>query len=117
MARIPLLVAAFPPRVTHGDLAPVNLIVGDGRIVALLDLERMRLAPAAFDAAWFRYLVRLHHPERWASAVPAFLAARGLPDDDVTASHLDDLAALALLELAAVAPARSAARRTWMARI
>jgi len=114
--RVPELLAASPPVVAHGDLAPVNLVVAGGSVVAVLDLERMRLAPAALDAAWFRYLVRLHHPERSAAATSALLAARGLADDAATALMLDDLAALACLELAASVKS-APGRRTWLARL
>jgi hypothetical protein len=46
--RIPGLLAA-PPVVAHGDLAPVNLLVAGERLAGILDLERLRLAPATFD--------------------------------------------------------------------
>jgi aminoglycoside phosphotransferase (APT) family kinase protein len=101
--------------VSHGDLAPVNLVVRDGALAGVLDLERMRLAPAAFDAAWFRYLVQLHHPERQQAVWPPFAAARDLPGTSDTTAVLDDLAALACLELAATAPT-SPARATWTLR-
>jgi len=115
-ARVPWLFAASPVAVAHGDLAPVNLLVRDGVLVALLDLERMRLAPAAFDVAWFRYVVRLHHPGRWAATGPALMAARDLADHDETARLLDDLAALACLERAAIGGGGSE-RRAWIERL
>ena len=104
--RIPGLLAG-PPVVAHGDLAPVNLLVDGERLAGILDLERLRLAPAAFDAAWFRLLVHHHHPERWPDAGPPLLAALGLPDDEATAATLDDLAVLACLEMLAALPRRS----------
>jgi aminoglycoside phosphotransferase (APT) family kinase protein len=106
-----------PPVVAHGDLAPVNLVIDGGRLAGLLDLERLRLAPAGFDAAWFRLLVRHHHPSAWPSAGPALLAATGLPDDRATASRLDDLAILACLEVLAGLPRQDPQRTTWATRL
>ena len=113
--RIPGMFAG-PPVVAHGDLAPVNLVVEGERLAGIVDLERLRLAPAHFDAAWFRLLVRHHHPERWPDAGPPLLAALGLPDDEETASALDDLAVLACLEMLAALPRRSPGRLAWAAR-
>jgi aminoglycoside phosphotransferase (APT) family kinase protein len=115
LARIPSLFAT-PPVLAHGDLAPVNLVVDGNRLAGLLDLERVRVAPACFDAAWFRLMVRHHHPERWAVAGPAFLAAAGLGLDAAALARLDDLAVLACLETAASVPHRSPARASWLAR-
>jgi aminoglycoside phosphotransferase (APT) family kinase protein len=114
-ARIPSLFAT-PPVLAHGDLAPVNLVLDGERLAGLLDLERVRVAPADFDAAWFRLMVRHHHPERWAAAGPAFLTAAGLGLDAAALARLDDLAVLACLEAAASVPHRSPARASWLAR-
>jgi aminoglycoside phosphotransferase (APT) family kinase protein len=113
--RIPSLLEASPATVAHGDLAPVNLVVRDGALAGVLDLERMRLAPTALDAAWFRYLVQLHHPERQQAVWLPFAAARNLPDGSESTDVLDDLATLACLELAATAPT-SPARAMWTLR-
>ena len=115
LGRIPGLLAG-PPVVAHGDLAPVNLLVAGEQLAGIVDLERVRLAPALFDAAWFRLLVRHHHPERWPDAGPQFLAALGLPDDEATAASLDDLAVLACLEMLAALPRRSPGRIAWAVR-
>jgi aminoglycoside phosphotransferase (APT) family kinase protein len=110
--RIPVLLAGAPV-VAHGDLAPVNLLVEGERLAGIVDLERLRLAPALFDAAWFRLLVRHHHPERWPDTGRPLLAAFGLPDDGATAATLDDLAVLACLEMLAALPRRSGGRLAW----
>lgn len=116
VARVPGLLAG-PPTLAHGDLAPVNLVVADGRLTGLLDLERLRLAPAGFDAAWFRLLVRHHHPDAWPHAGPPFLAALGLDAGDAaTRRTLDDIAVLACLEQMAALPRRSPAREQWAGR-
>jgi aminoglycoside phosphotransferase (APT) family kinase protein len=112
--RVPGLLAG-PPVVAHGDLAPVNLLVSGERLAGILDLERLRLAPPLFDAAWFRLLVRHHHPERWPDAGPPFLAALGLSEDTVTDAAMDDLAVLACLEMLAALPRRSPGRVAWAA--
>ncbi|HYO43110.1 MAG TPA: aminoglycoside phosphotransferase family protein [Candidatus Limnocylindrales bacterium] len=116
LGRVPGLFAA-PPVLAHGDLAPVNLVIDAGRLAGILDLERLRVAPAAFDAAWVRLLVRHHHPGRWPDMGPALLDAAGLDGDPGTLRQLDDLAVLACLEAAATLPRRSTARTRWLGRI
>ena len=59
--RVALEVETSHPRLAHGDLAPVNLLVQDGRVAAVLDLDRARLAHPLFDAAWFAWVVSFHH--------------------------------------------------------
>jgi aminoglycoside phosphotransferase (APT) family kinase protein len=102
----------------HGDLAPVNVLIRDGTVVALLDLERARLAHPLFDAAWWRWIVRYHHPARWPAAGGAFLSAAGIEPNAGTLAQLDMLAVLQCLEmLAATPPGRSATRAEWADRI
>ena len=115
VTRIPGLLADRPA-LAHGDLAPVNLVVSGERLAGLLDLERLRLAPLLFDAAWFRLMVRHHHPERWPDAGAAFMEAAGLGVGLPLVRQLDDLAVLACLEQLAGLPRRSPARAAWAAR-
>ena len=68
--RIPMLLAT-PPVVAHGDLAPVNLLVEGERLAGILDLERLRLAPATLR----RRLVPAPGP----SPSPGALAGRRPP--------------------------------------
>ena len=118
LRRLPRELAGHAPVFAHGDLAPVNILVRDGVVVALLDFERARLAHPLFDAAWWRWIVRHHHPERWEAAGPAFLEAAGLGDSPTTAKRLDLLAALQCLEMLHRARRRPpAARREWAARL
>jgi aminoglycoside phosphotransferase (APT) family kinase protein len=112
---VPVLFAGTPV-IAHGDLAPVNLLVAGERLAGIVDLERLRLAPPLFDAAWFRLLVLHHHPERWPDAGPPLLASLGLPDAEAIAAALDDLAVLACLEMLAALPRRSPGRLAWAAR-
>jgi aminoglycoside phosphotransferase (APT) family kinase protein len=62
LARTRPILEAAAPAVAHGDLAPVNVIVRHGRVAAVLDLDRVRLAHPAYDAAWFAWVVSAHHP-------------------------------------------------------
>jgi aminoglycoside phosphotransferase (APT) family kinase protein len=116
LRRLPRELAGAAPVFAHGDLAPVNILVRDGGVVALLDFERARLAHPHFDAAWWHWIVRHHHPERWEAAGPAFLEAAGLEDSPATARRLDLLAALQCLEILHRAR-RAEARREWAARL
>ena len=71
-----------------------------------------------FDAARWRWILRHHHPERWAAAWPAFRATAGLDDSPETTARLDLLAALQCLEMVHRSLARPAAtRREWVARL
>ena len=118
LPRLPRELAGAAPVFAHGDLAPVNIVVRDGVVVALLDFERARLAHPLFDAAWWRWIVRHHHPERWAVAGAAFAETAGLEDARGTVARLDLLAALQCLEMLCRAGRRSpAARREWAARL
>ena len=62
----------------HGDLAPVNVLVHGGRVTAVLDLDRARLAEPDYDAAWFAWVVSAHHPGLAADAWRGFTEAAGL---------------------------------------
>lgn len=107
------------PVFAHGDLAPVNVILEQGRIVAVLDFERARVAHPLFDAAWWRWIVRYHHPERWAAAWPAFAAAAGIDTGDPLATaRLDLLGALQCLEEIEGTPRRRhGTRLEWARRV
>ena len=118
IARLPAVFVGTRPVLAHGDLAPVNVLMRDGQVAALLDLERTRLAHPLFDAAWWRWILCYHHPERAEAAVGSFLASAGVPGDAVTGAALDALATLQCLEVLAATPRREAVtRREWAARI
>lgn len=65
-------------RFAHGDLAPVNVLVEGDRPVALLDLDRARLAHPRYDAAWFGWVLAYHHPDVAGECWAAFREAAGL---------------------------------------
>ena len=115
---LPAELGGEAPVFAHGDLAPVNVVVADGSVVGLLDLERVRLAHPLFDAAWWTWIIRRHHPERTASAGGAFLASAGIGDDPGTLRQLAILGALQCLEVLAGLPARASGPRTeWAGRV
>lgn len=105
---------AAVPRFAHGDLAPVNVLVSDGRLVAVLDLDRTCLAHPAYDAAWFAWVVSFHHPDVAAVAWAAFADAAGLGEAPMDA--VSWLWPLLLLERAAEAAAPGE-RERWFARL
>ena len=116
--RLPGVFEDAQPVFAHGDLAPVNVLMRDGDVVALLDLERARFAHPLFDAAWWRWVVRYHHAGRGTSAVTSFLDAAGIGRDASVLERLDLLAALQCLEMLAAAPSgKPAMRREWANRI
>ena len=116
--RVPAELGGAPPVFAHGDFAPVNVLVRDGAVAALLDFERARIAHPLFDAAWWRWIVRHHHPERWDAAGPAFFGAAGLDLDAGTVARLDLLAALQLAEQLHDTPRGMVAiRAEWAARL
>jgi aminoglycoside phosphotransferase (APT) family kinase protein len=76
------------PGFAHGDLAPVNILVRDGALAALLDFESIRLADPLLDPAWFQWIVAFHHPAAEPEAWRAFVASSRLDDGDVVAREL-----------------------------
>jgi aminoglycoside phosphotransferase (APT) family kinase protein len=108
--RLPKCFAGRRPVFAHGDLAPVNVIVRDGRIAALLDLERARVAHPLFDAARWSGLVAYHHPDRWPAASRAFFAAAGLVLDDDARAAIGTLGAIQFLEMVATGGSAGRAR-------
>ncbi len=69
--------AEATPRLRHGDIGLHNMLVRNGRIVALLDWELACLGPAAADLASARHLVEAIMP--WSEFTAAYLAAGGDP--------------------------------------
>jgi aminoglycoside phosphotransferase (APT) family kinase protein len=112
--RVALEVETAPPRFAHGDVAPVNLLVRDGRVAAVLDLDRARLALPLYDAAWFAWVVSFHHPDVAEAAWSAYSQAAGLAIR--SAEDVAWLWPLQLLERLAEAP-DAAERRAWADRL
>jgi aminoglycoside phosphotransferase (APT) family kinase protein len=122
IAETPARFAGRPAGFAHGDFCPVNALIqtdDEGRtakdeggvvrrdeapiskvrIVALLDLEFARIADPLFDAAWWGWVVRYHHPERWVHAWPALLAAAGITPNQATLGRVRVLQRLRCLEV------------------
>ncbi len=105
-----------PTTFVHGDFAPVNVVMdAGGEIAALLDFEHAGAGPALLDVAWWGWVVRHHHPEAWAAAWPAFIAAAGREPGDNDA-RLHELALRTLAERAAAADDADT-RRRWLDRL
>lgn len=94
------LLAGRRATVVHGDLVPVNVIVREGGLAALVDFEFARVAEPLLDAGWFDSVVAFHHPAQRGAAWQAFLAASGIDvDDPVTRDLLRILPMLRYLEI------------------
>jgi aminoglycoside phosphotransferase (APT) family kinase protein len=107
-----------PPGFAHGDFAPANVIVSQGRLAGLIDFEYARLADPLFDAATFHWLTFHFHPARAEAAWAAFAEAAGLPSTvqgQPLGAALKRLRLLRILELVEVAGRRGPAMRDrWL---
>jgi aminoglycoside phosphotransferase (APT) family kinase protein len=120
IAELPAHFAGRTAVFAHGDFCPVNVLIGEARglrletsdleqasslqspasaVVGLLDLEFARVADPLFDAAWWGWVVRYHHPARWVAAWPHLLAAAGMAPDAVTTARVQALQRLRCLEM------------------
>lgn len=120
LTRLPALFAGRPGVFAHGDFCPVNaLLLGEeaqgSPVLALVDFEEARVADALFDAAWWSWVVRFHHPECWRVAWPTFLQAADIPADTLTAPRIRALQLLRLLENLDDARAHEPASASWWA--
>src|SRR5262245_60225405 len=87
-------------------------------VVGLLDVDYARVADPLFDAAWWGWVVRYHHPEYWVVAWPELLRAAGITLDQDTLGRVRVLQRLRCLE--AVDDARRAgvdAAAMWARRL
>jgi aminoglycoside phosphotransferase (APT) family kinase protein len=122
--------AGRPACFAHGDFCPVNALVEVDdqqpttndrrpttadeaidpqpptsnaqllRVVGLLDVDYARVADPLFDAAWWGWVVRYHHQERWIAAWPMLLRAAGITLDQGTLGRVRVLQRLRCLEAA-----------------
>jgi Ser/Thr protein kinase RdoA (MazF antagonist) len=100
---IPRLFEALPV-FCHGDFCPVNVLFDEQsqtEIIGLLDVEYARVAPALFDAAWWGWVLRFHHPEAWQIGWPLFCRAAQIHLTDTTNDQITVLQRLRCLELLA----------------
>jgi aminoglycoside phosphotransferase (APT) family kinase protein len=99
IADLPARFADRPAQFAHGDFCPVNALVAGDRVTGLLDLEFARVADPLFDAAWWGWVVRYHHAERWVHAWPELLTAGGIPNDAETSRRVRAIQRLRCLEM------------------
>jgi aminoglycoside phosphotransferase (APT) family kinase protein len=109
--------ALHPGRVgfVHGDLVPANVLLRSPRPPALLDLEAVRVGDRLLDAAWFRWIVRYHHPDLEPVAWLAFAKAAGIDAGGrAIANLLAALPTVRILEILAESPLDEQARLRWL---
>ena len=112
---LPTLLRGRSSSLVHGDLVPVNILIRDGRLAALLDLGSTRIGDPLLDAAWFRWIVRYHHRAESVAAWAGFRDGASLDNSSPpTRSLLDRLPSLRILELIDPLPADSPARARWL---
>lgn len=121
LARIPDAFAGRPAVLTHGDWVPVNVLVRGRTVVGVVDWEQARLADPLFDLAWWAWIIRVHHPDRYAAAVPALFETAGVMLDEPTLERCRLLVVARLLEVAGAGPGHGAraeaARARWLAQL
>jgi Ser/Thr protein kinase RdoA (MazF antagonist) len=112
---LPRLLAGRRPGLVHGDLVPANVLVKEDQLAALLDLETMRVGERLVDAAWFRWIVRYHHPEVEREAWSDFARVTGVDAADATVgSLLGVLPIVRILEILGQPTLAAAARERWL---
>jgi aminoglycoside phosphotransferase (APT) family kinase protein len=110
IAELPALFYGREPVLAHGDYVPMNVLIADGRITGLLDLESVRLADSLFDVAWWAWAVSFSGRDVLDKSLPVFLAAAGIDPDPLLARRLRSLQILRMLELLVEQPDLKAAR-------
>lgn len=111
----------------HGDFCPVNALIeptqndtaehAEVAVVGLLDFEFSRIADPLFDAAWWGWVVRYHHFERWVAAWPQLLAVAGIALDDATRARVRALQRLRCLEMIDIHAHQPEAAAMWVERL
>lgn len=97
---VPALFGGREAVLAHGDYAPMNVLVADGGITGLLDLESIRLADPLFDVAWWAWAVSFSSRHVLDEAFPVFLSAAAIDaSDPLLARRLQVIQILRMLEL------------------
>ncbi|MBA2720279.1 MAG: aminoglycoside phosphotransferase family protein [Chloroflexi bacterium] len=116
IATLPGVLADRPAGFVHGDLAPVNILVRDGRLAALVDLEFARIGEPLLDAGWFDLIMAVHHPADEPVAWQAFASASGAELDDPVSRYLLRLLPLVrILEILDDPVLTAGGRAHWLA--
>ena len=101
---------------SHGDFAPINVIVEPTGSLVLLDLDDVLAGPRVLDVAWWGWVLRHHHPEVWSRTWPSFVVAAGLEPGPRLDEVARATAALRLVERAATSPTHET-RQRWLGRL
>jgi aminoglycoside phosphotransferase (APT) family kinase protein len=97
---LPVLFGGRDAVLAHGDYAPMNVLIADGKLTGLLDLESVRLADPLFDVAWWTWAVGTSSGAILDRALPSFLRTAGIDTSDPDLSQrLHALQILRMLEL------------------
>ncbi len=116
IATLPGLLAGRPAGFVHGDLAPVNMLVRDRGLAALVDLEFARLGDPLLDAGWFDLIMAFHHAADEPAAWRAFASASGVAlDDPVSRDLLRLLPLVRILEILDDPVLTAEGRAHWLA--
>lgn len=116
IATFPSLLAGRPAGFVHGDLAPVNILVRDRALAALVDFEFARLGDPLLDAGWFELIMTVHHPADEPAAWGAFVSAAGAAIDDPVSRDLRRLLPLVrILEILDDPLLEAGGRAHWLA--
>lgn len=98
IAEVPARFAGRGACFAHGDFCPVNVVrLGPGQL-GLLDLDGARVADALFDVAWWGWVVRYHHADRWGTMWPVLLDSAGIVNDAMMQARIAALQQLQCLE-------------------
>lgn len=111
---LPRSAQGWPAGIVHGDLVPANILVANGALVALFDLEFVRLGDRRLDAAWFDWIVWFHHRSIHPVAWEAFQEAGEIELDSATREAVRVLPAIRLLEILHDLQRGDSARPRWL---
>jgi aminoglycoside phosphotransferase (APT) family kinase protein len=105
------------PAFSHGDYAPINMVIGsDGELLALLDFERAQLDSPLADVAWWSWVVSHHHPDVWHASHRKLLESAEIDASQKTEDHMRAVVMARLLQLS-VTSAEPEARYRWRERL
>ncbi len=101
---------------SHGDFAPINVIIGLAGDLIVLDLDDVQPGPRLLDVAWWGWVVGHHHPIAWARTWSTFVQAAGFEPGPGLDAAATAVARVRLLERAARAP-DTRGRSLWLHRL
>lgn len=119
LAEAPDLLSGRPAVLSHGNFGPRSVLMDNGRVTGIIDLEHARIADPHLDVAWWAWVVRFHSPDAFHSSWPTFVGAAGVdPEEDSFTERLRVLLVLRLLERVGESLAEPVvAQRAWIERL